>query len=70
MELYDYPGIEGHRKKHGKLVVQVVERRERLLAGDVPEKASFVHFFESWLVRHILDEDRKYGAFLNAKGVY
>lgn len=70
MVLYDYPGAEGHSKKHGKLALQVAEYRERVLAGEAPDKASFLHFFESWMVRHILDEDRRYGAFLNAKGVY
>jgi len=70
MVLYDYPGAEGHCKKHGKLTLQVSEYRERVLADEGPDKASFLNFFESWMVRHMLDEDRKYGAFLNAKGVY
>ena len=43
---------------------------DRVLGGDVPDRAGFLHFFESWLVHHILNEDRKYGEFLNAKGVY
>ena len=70
MALYDYPGTGIHCKKHSDLFIQVAEYRERVLAGDIPDKASFLHFFESWLVRHILDEDRKYGVFLNDKGVY
>jgi hemerythrin len=70
MALYDYPETEGHKKGHHHLILQVVEYQERILGGEVPEKASFLHFFESWLVRHILDDDRKYGAFLNSRGVY
>ena len=70
MMLYDYPGSAHHARKHGELIVQVAEYQERVLGGDVPDKASFLHFFESWLVRHILDEDRRFGVFLNAKGVY
>jgi len=70
LALYAYPGAEGHGKRHGDLILQVVEYQKRILSGNVPEKAGFRHFFESWLVRHILDQDRKYGAFLNAKGVY
>ena len=70
MALYDYPGAEVHRRKHATLTLQVAEYRERVLAGDVPDKASFLHFFDTWMMRHILDEDRKYGAFLNEKGVY
>lgn len=70
MALYNYPDANTHCKKHGDLYIQIAEYRARVLAGDVPDKASFLHFFESWLMRHILDEDRKYGAFLNGKGVY
>jgi hemerythrin len=70
MALYAYPGVDGHSKRHGGMIRQVAEYQERILSGNVPEKAGFRHFFESWLVRHILDEDRKYGAFLNARGVY
>ena len=70
MTLYGYPGAETHGKKHRAMFNQVAELKERVLGGDMPDKASLMHFFESWLLRHILDEDRKYGAFLNAKGVY
>lgn len=68
--LYGYPAAEGHCRIHRDLRRQVDEYVERVLGGDVPNKAGFVQFFESWMVRHILNEDRKYGAFLNAKGVY
>jgi hemerythrin len=70
MELYCYPGVESHRKNHADLFEQVAGYVERVRDGNVPEKAVFTSFFESWLVRHLLDEDRKYGEFLNSKGVY
>ena len=70
MALYHYPEAAGHCRTHGELLVQVNDYQERVLGGAVPDNASFLQFFESWLVHHILEEDRKYGAFLNAKGVY
>lgn len=70
MTLYKYARSASHAGKHGKLILQVAEYRQKVLDGKMPDKASFMHFFKSWLVRHILDEDRKYGAFLNSKGVY
>ncbi|MDD2915670.1 MAG: bacteriohemerythrin [Gallionella sp.] len=70
LALYSYPDIEIHRKKHGELLDQIVEYRKQVLGGDVPDKAGFLNFMERWLIRHILDEDRKYGGFLNDKGVY
>ena len=70
MALYCYPGAAGHCSEHQDLFLQVAEYRDRVFAGEIPGRAGFLHFFESWMVRHILNEDRKYGAFLNAKGVY
>jgi hemerythrin len=70
MELYSYPESDGHTKKHVELMSQVVEYKERVLGGDLPDKSDFMNFMERWLVRHLLEEDRKYGVFLNDKGVY
>lgn len=70
MALYGYTGAEGHCGRHAELLGQVIQYKERVLAGEVPDQAKFLHFFESWLVPHILADDRQYGAFLNAKGVY
>ncbi len=70
MGLYRYSGMDGHAKHHRKLAQEVLDYVERIQAGDVPDKAAFLHFFDSWLVQHILNEDCKYGAFLNEQGVY
>ena len=70
MAQLDYPGMQTHARKHSDMFNQVTEFKQRVLAGDPPDKASFLHFFETWLVRHILNEDHKYGAFLNARGVF
>jgi hemerythrin len=69
MAAHGYPGVTAHAKKHSDLLNQVTEFTQRVVAGDTPDKASFLYMFESWLVRHILNEDHKYGAFLNGKGV-
>ncbi len=70
MRLYGYEEAESHAKKHGQLMTQVSEYRERVLGGAVPDQAGFMKFMEDWIVRHVLDEDRKYSAFLNDKGLY
>ncbi|MEI6306779.1 MAG: bacteriohemerythrin, partial [Deltaproteobacteria bacterium] len=69
MGLYSYPEIDAHTRKHGELMNQVIEYKDKVLGGDPPDKAGFMNFMERWLVRHLLEEDRKYGAFLNEKGV-
>ncbi|OGS98006.1 MAG: cyclic nucleotide-binding protein [Gallionellales bacterium RIFCSPLOWO2_12_FULL_59_22] len=70
LALYGYPGAGGHGRRHGEMIRQVDEYKERVLGGDTPDRAGFMNFMERWLVRHILDEDRKYGVFLNGRGVY
>jgi len=70
MELYSYPEMDLHAKKHKELTKQVIEYTEHVLSGYLPDKASYMNFMEHWIVRHILEEDRKYGEFLNARGVY
>jgi len=70
MVLYNYPGADEHSKRHEELIHQVVEYKERVLEGDASVKEGFASFMEHWLVLHVLDEDRKYGTFLNDKGVY
>ena len=70
MQVHGYPGASAHRKKHAELQAQVSDYSRAALRGDTPDKAGFQYFFETWLTRHILREDRKYGAFLNDKGVF
>jgi len=70
MVSYGYPGFEEHRRKHLELLRQVSEYRDQMISGTIPDQTAFQRFFEAWLVEHILEEDHKYGAFLNSKGVY
>jgi hemerythrin len=70
LELYNYPATHHQHQSHERLIQQVIEYKQQILSGYVPNRAEFLGFMERWLVRHVLDEDRKYGTFLNAKGVY
>ncbi len=70
MTLYQYPDTDTHRSKHKDLVQQVTHYAAQAGSGSAPEKGAFTKFFEGWLAPHILDEDLKYGEFLNTKGVY
>ncbi|MDD2865153.1 MAG: bacteriohemerythrin [Methylococcales bacterium] len=70
LELYKYPALDSQHDSHKHLVVQIIEYKKQILSGYVPNKAEFLSFIHGWLVKHVLDDDRKYGAFLNAKGVY
>ena len=49
---------------------QIGDYVQPVLDGNLPDKADFLGFVERWLVRHIVEDDHDYGAFLNGKGVY
>ncbi len=70
MALYGYPGASMHSRKHAELFLQVNQYQLMLTDGNRPDKPGFLNFFKAWLLHHIFEEDRKYGTFLNAKGVY
>jgi hemerythrin len=70
LALYNYPDLDRQIKRHAKLTLMVIEFKASVLSGDIPDRAGFLKFIEQWLVSHILDDDRKYGVFLNARGVY
>ncbi|MBF0628497.1 MAG: bacteriohemerythrin [Magnetococcales bacterium] len=70
MERYGYPERQRHQEKHRHLVKQVLEFHAGLRERSVLQQVDFHGFFTQWLIRHILNEDRYYSVFLNAKGVY
>ena len=65
-----YPNSAGRCQQHQELIRQLTGYATQLLAGNLPDKTDFLRYFDSWLVRHIDGEDREYGGFLNAKGIY
>lgn len=69
MKLHGYPGYEQHKMEHNLLVMQVLEVREDYRKGNAPVSQAVMGFLKEWLVRHIQAEDRKYGPFLNGKGI-
>ncbi|MBF0285137.1 MAG: bacteriohemerythrin [Magnetococcales bacterium] len=58
-----YPGYENHRREHQRLMTQVEAMRDHLKSRQYRPDQEFVGFFEDWIVRHILSEDRKYSQF-------
>ena len=66
---HSYPDAGTRIKKHRELIGQLTDFQQQVLRGATPARANFQHFFESWMVRHILKNDRKVVEFLSSKGV-
>ena len=69
MEDYDFPDCEDHIKHHVRLIQEVNELKSKYAAGDIRMDMSMINFLKDWIINHILTEDRKYGPYLNDKGV-
>jgi hemerythrin len=65
-----YPASAAHKKEHDALCQQVVAVQEKYRAG-AGNTLSFevLNFLKNWLVNHIQGSDKKYGPYLNAKGI-
>lgn len=65
-----YPERLEHLAAHQTLRRELFAMQDRLLADpDVAGLAAMSEFLRHWLTKHILDDDRRYGEFLRAKGL-
>ena len=69
MKLHQYAGYEQHKKEHNMLVIQVFEVQRNYHEGKTVPTQAVMTFLNEWLQKHIQGEDKKYGPFLNGKGV-
>ena len=69
MKLYAYPEYLQHKKEHNLLVMQVLDVQKNLQSGKALLTQEIMSFLKTWLVKHIQGEDKKYGPFLNGKGI-
>ncbi|MSM40243.1 MAG: bacteriohemerythrin [Geobacter sp.] len=69
MKLHGYPDYETHKNEHTQLVAQVGNIKKEMDAGKMPLTQNVMNFLRDWLIKHIQGNDKKYGPFLNDKGV-
>jgi len=69
MAQHAYPDAIAHKREHENLVKQVVELQNNFKAGKAILTLDVMMFLKGWLVKHIQGDDRKYGIYLNSKGV-
>ncbi|MEG3640885.1 bacteriohemerythrin [Magnetococcus sp. PR-3] len=70
MSSYGYPDVEEHKKLHVKLVEQVVAFQDEIEKRDTFDGIDFQGFFSDWLIKHILNEDRRYAMHLNDRCIF
>jgi CRP/FNR family transcriptional regulator len=67
MEQVGYPGLAQHRANHEELTELVNHYLAQLRDGVKGGERQAVEFMRTWLRAHVLDADRKIGAYLSGK---
>jgi len=70
MKNHSYPNIAEHTFEHEKLVKQVQDLHRQFQSGQTILSLGVMMFLKDWLIKHIQGDDKKFGAFLNSKGVF
>jgi hemerythrin len=66
---HSYPELSQHKAIHETLVKQVLELQAKFKSGQAILTLDVMTFLKDWLVKHIQGDDKKYGVYLNGKGV-
>ena len=70
MKQKNYYGINKHLAEHENLIRSIEKKYDKIIkAEDIEEKAKFLTFIIEWIIRHIIDEDRKFGKFYHGNDI-
>ena len=69
IEKNGYPELAARRTAHQALVKQVLKFQKDFEAGAPVAAVDLMQFLQKWLNEHIQNTDKKYGPFLNEKGI-
>jgi hemerythrin len=68
MAEYDYPGLPEHRKAHQDLRDTVKLLSVRDSSGAQGLANELMKLMRGWVLEHIVEVDKKYGAYLESRG--
>jgi hemerythrin len=67
---YAYPDFAQHKKEHDDLTVKAKALKASFEKGKMTVSIEVMNFLRDWLSSHILGSDKKYGPYLNGKGLH
>ena len=65
----NYPDLEQHKLAHKELVKTALELQKKFNGNSSALSGEVMNFLRNWLVNHIQGVDKKYGVYLNGKGI-
>ena len=71
MSKYDYPELASQKEAHNKLIETLQDLQQQFdeRKGEMTIIMKMQDFLRSWLLNHIIGHDKKYGPYLNSKGI-
>lgn len=69
MAEYGYPELEGHREAHQYFITKVGEFNRGFNLDQDTLTEDMLDFLKNWLLKHIMETDKRYGPFLNERGI-
>ncbi len=66
---HGYPDYEKHKQIHTAFASKAQELKSAFDAGNTKISVDVMLILSNWLNNHILEEDKRYGPYLNGKGV-
>lgn len=67
---HQYPHQAAHKQEHNSFAEKVAQFKTRHERGEVALSIEMMIFLKDWLINHIQGSDKKYGPFLNERGLY
>lgn len=68
MQEVGYIRLDQHKLAHQNLREQALKFRENIISGD-GNMEEFINFLYQWLTKHIMEQDRKIGKFVEQKAI-
>ena len=65
LRVIGFPGLQHQKKQHEFFILQVTDLQDKFSKGDGNIPISTLEFLRDWLLSHILENDKKYGTYMN-----
>lgn len=66
---YPFNQLLKHKQEHRDFMVKTKELFDKAKSGSTTVSFEMLNFLRDWLMNHIAESDKRYGPFLNAKGI-
>ncbi len=70
MKKHQYPQMAEHKEEHIVLKNKIGEYRDKIQSGETGLSPEIMGFLRKWLLDHIVETDKQFGAFLREHSIY